>query len=144
MPKIWPTLFTQAWIEVGFDMDTIPNAPEDIHFVNEFFKFCSGGIGYTSLDGEHHFAYLRSWKSANDQIRKNIETYVRKKDNLWDFDEYEWSLPRIPLSKKSQTCLVTAVRDPVEHFLSAYNEIEHRSTDSYHKSQKYYERYDWS
>mmetsp|Transcript_30319 Transcript_30319/g.47486 ORF Transcript_30319/g.47486 Transcript_30319/m.47486 type:complete len:487 (-) Transcript_30319:33-1493(-) len=161
--SIWPTLFTQARIELGFDMDSIPNTPKDIDFVNDFFTFCKGGVGYTSLDGEHHLVYLKIWKSANDQIRKNINLVARKKDNLWDFDmgmnlinsqrnrDYSELWSPIPLSKRNQTCVVTAVRDPVEHFLSAYNEIEFRSTDSWlrthgvnthNKPQRYYERYE--
>ena len=149
-PSIWPTLFTQARIELGFDINKIPNTPQDKRFVKAFFSFNDGGVGYTSLDGEHHLVYLRIWKSANDQIRNNINLVARKKDNLWDVDQ-SLSSP-IPLSKRNQTCVVTAVRDPVEHFLSAYNEIEYRSTDSWRrangfdnvndKSQRYFERYE--
>ena len=162
-PSIWPTLFTQARIELGFDMDTIPNTTKDIDFVNAFFSFCNGGVGYTSLDGEHHLVFLKIWKSANDQIRKNIDLVARNKSNLWEFDlgmnvirgqrnrDYNEIWSSIPLSKWNQPCVVTAVRDPVEHFLSAYNEIEFRSTDSwrrahrvdnYDKSQRYHEQYE--
>ena len=81
-PSIWPTLFTQARIELGFDMDNIPNASKDIDFINDFFSFCKGGVGYTSLDGEHHLVYLKIWKSANDQIRQNMNLVARKKGNL--------------------------------------------------------------
>jgi len=164
-PSIWPILFAQARIELEFNIETIPNTPNDEEFVTNFFTFCNGGVGYTSLDGEHHLVYLKVWKSANDQIRKNIDRVARKKDNLWNFDikmndlmshrqqDYNELWSPIPLSKRNQTCVVTAVRDPVEHFLSAYNEIEFRSTDSFRSShgvktngnnnkQRYYERYE--
>eukprot|EP00984_Skeletonema_dohrnii_P001456 scaffold463_cov107-Skeletonema_dohrnii-CCMP3373.AAC.6 len=72
-PSIWPILFAQARIELGFNIETIPNTPNDEEFVKNFFSFCNGGVGYTSLDGEHHLVYLKVWKSANDQIRKNID-----------------------------------------------------------------------
>ncbi len=160
--SIWPILFTQARIELGFNMDEIPNTQKDLDFIDDFFTFCKGGVGYTSLDGDHHLVYLKVWKSANDQIRKNMNLVARKKDNLWDFDmgmnaifernrDYSELWSPIPLSKRNQTCVVTAVRDPVEHFLSAYNEIEFRRTDSWlrthgfhnrNKPQQYYEWYE--
>ncbi len=161
--RVHPTLFEQAQIELGFDMNNIPNTPGDIEFIEKFFTFCKGGVGYTSLDGEHNLVYLKIWKSANDQIRKNIERVVRKKDNQWHFDmpmkdmnkdvqdlDYSELWSPIPLSKRNQTCVVTAVRDPVEHFLSAYNEIEFRSTDSFLRANgvknfqrtRYHERYE--
>ncbi|KAL7431139.1 hypothetical protein ACHAXM_002590 [Skeletonema potamos] len=137
-PSIWPILFEQARIELGFDLKTIPSTPKDVEFVNKFFTFSSGGIGYKSLDEEHHLVYLKVWKAANDDIRKNINLRVGKKDNLWDVDlnlrqkpDYSELWSPIPLLKRNQTCVVTTVRDPVEHFLSAYNELEFRSTDSF-------------
>lgn len=160
-PSIWQILFEQAQIELGFDFESIPNTPKDIAFVKNFFTFSSGGVGYSSLDGEHHMVYLKVWKAANDQIRKNIER-VAKKDNIWNFDvniidlmqngerDFSELWSAIPLLNRNQTCVVTAVREPVEHFLSAYNEIEFRSTTSFlsshgvkanGKKERYYERY---
>jgi hypothetical protein len=161
-PSIWPILFEQARIELGFDLETIPNKTQDIEFVKKFFTFSAGGVGYTSLDTEHHMVYLKVWKGANDHIRKNIEKRARKKENLWNCDvkfidlmhngepnlNELWS--PIPLLRRNQTCVVTAVRDPLEHFLSAYNEIEFRSTESFRRQhgvkkningKSYYERY---
>ena len=163
--SIWPILFQQARMELGFDVETIPHTPKDELFTKKFFTFSNGGVGYTSLDGEHHLVYLKVWKSANDNIRKNMEIIVRKKSNLWNYDikmsdmmgesqpDYSELWSPIPLSKRNETCVVTAVRDPVEHFLSAYNEIEFRSTESFRsvhgvradandKKQRYYERYE--
>eukprot|EP00986_Skeletonema_menzelii_P005043 scaffold1778_cov135-Skeletonema_menzelii.AAC.12 len=161
-PSIWPVLYEQARIELGFDMETIPNTPKDLDFITNFFTFCNGGVGYTSSDEEHHLVYLKIWKAANDHIRKNIGRVVARKKDVWEFEipmnvygnknrDYSGLWSPIPLSKRNQTCVVTAVRDPVEHFLSAYNEIEFRSTDSFlrshgvkdHKKQQlYYERYE--
>ena len=146
-PSVWQSLFMQARIELGFDLENIPNTGADKHFVKEFFKFSSGGLGYSSSDGEHYMVYLKVWKGANDHIRENIVIRANP-DNYWEFspdiimmEDYGdrdfselWS--PIPLSKRNQTCVVTAVRDPIEHFLSGYNELEFRSTPSFHTAHK--------
>ena len=61
-PKIWSTLFELARVELGFDTSRIPTANADEEFVQRFFTFTSGGIGYSSSDETNHLVYLRVWK----------------------------------------------------------------------------------
>lgn len=45
---------------------------------------------------------------------------------------YLFDSPHIPADPPVEnTCFVTATRDPVEHFLSGYNEMEYRNTPEY-------------
>jgi hypothetical protein len=109
--------------------------------------FSSGGIGLKSNDGEHHLVYLTVWKGANAHIRENINKRTNL-DNRWEFQsnivdmmkfghrDFSELWSPIPISKRNQTCVVTALRDPIEHFLSGYNEMEFRSTPFFHTAHK--------
>ncbi|KAL7452396.1 hypothetical protein ACHAWC_004117 [Mediolabrus comicus] len=159
-PMVWPILFEQARKELGFDLQFVPNTESDKEFVKNFYMFSSGGIGLKSNDGEHHLVYLTVWKGANAHIRENINKRTNL-DDRWEFQsnivdmmkfghrDFSELWSPIPISKRNQTCVVTAVRDPIEHFLSGYNEMEFRSTPSFHTAhrvqpdgqERQYERY---
>lgn len=70
--------------------------------------------------------YIPIWKCANNQIRQ------------WIRHTFHESNPPSYLSSESSTkkvpCLVTAIRDPISHFLSGYNEIEYRSVQKHHQN----------
>jgi hypothetical protein len=55
--------------------------------------------------------YIPIWKCGNDQIRYYLKHEFRKVKRSQK------------LPKTTDACVVTAIRDPVEHFLSGYNEI---------------------
>lgn len=83
-------------------------------------------LGITS-DGPKFLFYIRIWKAGNDQIRNWLGSTLRvyKEWNGW------FSLPptkhaRLHHRQEQSACIVTAIRDPISHFLSGYNEIESR------------------
>jgi len=64
---------------------------------------------------DHYLSYLIIWKGGNDSIRAWFE-------NLSDFS----SISQAAMKTTTPDCTVTAIRDPITHFLSGYNEIETR------------------
>eukprot|EP00580_Thalassiosira_gravida_P013179 CAMPEP_0201682026 /NCGR_PEP_ID=MMETSP0494-20130426/51408_1 /ASSEMBLY_ACC=CAM_ASM_000839 /TAXON_ID=420259 /ORGANISM="Thalassiosira gravida, Strain GMp14c1" /LENGTH=539 /DNA_ID=CAMNT_0048165779 /DNA_START=338 /DNA_END=1957 /DNA_ORIENTATION=- len=151
-PNIWSTLFELARIELNFPKDQIVAKRIDTIAIDNFFKFNSGGIiGYTTsssspsaldTDGnnstkqkqqqqQHHasMAYLRIFKAGNDQIRFNLmDTFQKSKKSgqttVAASDKSKISDMMTMLD--NETCIVTAVRDPIERFLSGYSEVEYR------------------
>ena len=92
--------------------------------------------------------YTTIWKSANNYIKTYFKHVLHgryggndvgrgKQRQLiedWDAKYIFWSpdRPRSKYTNPNDTfCIVTAIRDPVGHFLSGYNEIEHRSLHWY-------------
>ena len=78
-------------------------------------------------------------RAGNDQIRKNLDatlsqsekdggkTWIEKGQLLEAFTNgYPGLWSPIPQNHRNNTCVVTAVRDPIEHFVSGYNEMEWR------------------
>ena len=135
--NIWSLLFELARVELDFAKERIPTNPLDANFTKQFFTFSSGGVGYTSSDKIHHMVYLRVWKAGNDQIRKNLMTTLSEQDGskTWErkgrlLEAYDTGWPGlwspIPKIQLNQTCIVTALRDPISHFISGYNELEYR------------------
>jgi hypothetical protein len=83
--------------------------------------------------------YVRLWKCANNQIRamentvwKNRNGTFIKNENLvhalknYLFSNIDDDDVNSYNKRKSQLCIYTAIRDPVSHFLSGYNEMEFR------------------
>ena len=75
-------------------------------------------------------AYLRIFKAGNDQIRGNLLAQLNSATGgtVWDKNTLHELIATIP-SSVNETCIITVVRDPISHFLSAYNEIEWRHED---------------
>ena len=100
------------------------------HFIGEerFWTFQSGGWIYTPKDGGVSTIYLRIFKAGNNQLMSGYETILsgsRAEGNYTRFDK----LHDIPRQILKNACIVTAVRDPVERWLSGYNEIEYRAAE---------------
>lgn len=134
-PNVWSALFELARMELGFSEDRIKLNEADDNAVADFFRFNTGGMGHVSHDNKHHMAYLTVWKGGNNQISSNLRSILGGNGSVWPGYSMRdlFSASRIPTSKLNLTCVVTAVRDPVEHFLSAYNEVEGRNSPEYMK-----------
>ena len=130
--QTFQTLFELARIELQLPPDQIITTHDgDIHAINKFFSFSQGGLGYLSNDKKSYMAYLRIFKAGNDQIRGNLLAQLNSAGGtVWDKNTLHELIATIPTSSLvNETCIVTVVRDPITHFLSAYNEIEWRHED---------------
>eukprot|EP00526_Cylindrotheca_closterium_P010394 CAMPEP_0113604460 /NCGR_PEP_ID=MMETSP0017_2-20120614/1807_1 /TAXON_ID=2856 /ORGANISM="Cylindrotheca closterium" /LENGTH=404 /DNA_ID=CAMNT_0000512887 /DNA_START=46 /DNA_END=1260 /DNA_ORIENTATION=- /assembly_acc=CAM_ASM_000147 len=100
-------------------------------FAVRFFDHPEAWQTFSHLDkGKHQiFSYLSIWKCANTQIRK-FEDEIFDKTVPFQFRRTSKSKNSQSKSKnkhlKLYDCIVAAVRDPISHFLSGYNEIEYR------------------
>jgi len=101
-------------------------------------QFFSGNWGMSALDGNYtqqdsgkltlfKTRYVRVWKAGNNQIRA-LEEDLAKELGISDYQE------EVRLRKKEfqtengiEPCIYTVIRDPIQHFLSGYNEIEFRT-----------------
>ena len=125
-----------ARYELGFAsnrVDLIDTDTTSKNFIERFYTFSSGGIRYASPDRDQYMVYLRIFKCANDQIMGNLNHTLRQQPGA----EVTLAMDRmtrknifnpIPKTLLPTTCIVTAIRDPVDHFLSGYNEMEFRNT----------------
>jgi hypothetical protein len=145
--NVWATLFELARMELGFPADQITAKKVDEEAFAIFFRFNAGGMGYVSQDNKQHMIYLKVFKGGNANIIHNLKGWFRKsKKNGSDGMLLEFSrilcpasdlhsnkckslLIKMPRITRNNTCVITAVRDPVEHFLSAYNEVMYRRFD---------------
>lgn len=83
-----------------------------------FRNFASFSSGYKYIK-KHNASYLRIWKGGNNFIRRNIEHFMgegSKDMKAMDGDRLE-----------NSKCIFTFIRDPIQHFLSGYNEFEFRT-----------------
>jgi len=138
--RVWHTIFNLARAELNFeDSTTLSSEP----LFSDFFRFSYGGLAF--VNGEHSTVYLAVWKAANDFIRNNLKLGLEKEINQKVYEsEYQTELyqdidiltPQRDFltkmaslwstSSEKKACTITALRDPVSHFISAYNEIEAR------------------
>ncbi|KAL9183378.1 hypothetical protein ACHAXT_005165 [Thalassiosira profunda] len=151
-PKMRPnrgafqTLFSLARSELGFTQvpeNHVPNedqaggcrlvpfqvSREDMVFAQQFFTTDKGVLGYTFPEGAGHVVYPRIWKAANNYIVGNLKHSMSQIEGgeIWEHKSTKQALQtHIPRSQFNTTCVITAVRDPVERFLSGYNEMEWR------------------
>ena len=129
-------------MELGFPADQITAKKVDEEAFAIFFRFNVGGWGYVSQDNSQHMIYLRVFKRGNANIMHNLQGWFRKSKERGSGGTFLGfsrilcpasatkkckSLPNImPRIARNNTCVITAVRDPVECFISAYNEVMHR------------------
>lgn len=98
---------------------SIDNKLSDNNKLHWLFKeYSSFSSGYRYIY-DLNASYLRIWKAGNDAIRFNLEASYGKRGSK----EYMPRASRIHQSK----CIFTFVRDPVQHFISGYNEYEFRA-----------------
>ena len=128
--NVWATLFELARVELGFADKRIPAKEEDEEAFANFFRFNAGGLGVHSHDDKQHaMIYLRIYKGGNNQILDNIRAVFGPTNaSIWKSGLISNSFSKSSLSRArtNTTCVVTAIRDPVDHFLSAYNEVMYR------------------
>jgi len=79
-------------------------------------NYASFSSGYKYIN-KHNASYLRVWKGGNNFIRRNIE-------KMYDYTKDIKALKDDKL--KNSKCIFTFIRDPIQHFLSGYNEFEYR------------------
>jgi hypothetical protein len=88
-----------------------------------FFSFVPGSKSRAS-DGSNKnqvFTYFPIWKCANNQLRAYWEQIFGSNASKEFKERKRWKQ-----QNPKPECIVVAVRDPISHFLSAYNEIETR------------------
>mmetsp|Transcript_15819 Transcript_15819/g.20684 ORF Transcript_15819/g.20684 Transcript_15819/m.20684 type:complete len:449 (+) Transcript_15819:47-1393(+) len=114
-------------------------------FLNRFYSGTFGGgtlfhgkmKRQTGGDGsgrEFVTLYMKVWKCGNNQIRlMEKQLYrsgsVRGKYSANNLDHIMARLKSIQRQNQNllpPTCIYTAIRDPISHFLSGYNEMEYR------------------
>ena len=110
--------FLQAKRELGLE-GTMCNLPP-------LRAFNAGGWSYKSgqLGEARATAYLRIFKAANNQILSAANFFQGKEGRYVFENQIRNLIARGDLNMDA--CIVTAIRDPVERFLSGYNEMEYR------------------
>lgn len=130
------TLFELARDELGMvglpaeERDAVPNLGQ-YGVDDNFFHFVGESIGYAAPEQQGRgMIYLGIWKAAHDQINNYfLHNFNGDVEESKSVPELLRSIQRkqgrnTPLS---DVCVVTAIRDPVSHFLSGYNEIEFKN-----------------
>ena len=71
--------------------------------------------------------YVRMWKGGNNQIRA-LEEDLAEELGITDYEsEMHMKEAHFETQDGVEPCIYTAVRDPISHFMSGYNEIEFRT-----------------
>jgi hypothetical protein len=108
------------------------NGMED-EFAHRFFAFTPPAVSRASdgLNKNQVFTYFPIYKCANDQLRSYWEQVFgsNASEKLKERDDLKRQNPK-------PECIVVAVRDPISHFLSGYNEIETRIDQFYERPAK--------
>jgi hypothetical protein len=96
-----------------------------------FFEFHASINAYSPDKSDMNntvMAYVPVWKCANEQIRFGM-VHTLGEDKFEAYGGNDFCLffqKQLPKMSTRRACVVTAVRDPISHFLSAYNEVEYR------------------
>jgi hypothetical protein len=104
-------------------------------FCMTFFRSSQGGSIYTSPEHDT-IIYLDIWKGAHLQLR-DWSMQTLKKTNGGECQETDLKLELVSGMAKAvrslkehapskAPCIITAIRDPVSHFIAGYNEMEYR------------------
>jgi hypothetical protein len=128
-----PTLFAMARAELGITVEEILSIKQqhldiDKSWVTKTlsYQFYHGRFSEAAVytHKNHTIVYIPIWKAANNGIRNWLESLGREKGKL----QYVRPERLFDPARTGQrpTCVVTAIRDPISHFLSGYNEIEYR------------------
>ena len=130
-------LFRAARRELGMHASK-SRWPSSAGVADRFFSFSSGGFALAARDGTRRAAvYVRIWKCANDSIRAWAHaTFAPAAGDPTRSDVFyaEDTVDVPSLVKRAEDAgngsvvAVTILRDPVEHFLSGWNEIAERES----------------
>jgi hypothetical protein len=111
------------------------NASTEEPFFEQFFQDFHGGSIFTSPEHDT-IIYLSIWKVAHQQLNTWVKNTLGKvKGGIYqkiNVEKFKSGRPQTVeiLKKKNATskapCIITAIRDPVSHFIAGYNEIEYR------------------
>ncbi len=96
--------------------------PNDALTYRFFHGKFSNAVTYNK--GNSTVAYIPVWKAANNAIRHWMTTSLAMQGAV-ERIKIE-SLFNASTQTTNPSCVVTAIRDPISHFLSGYNEIEFR------------------
>jgi hypothetical protein len=70
--------------------------------------------------------YLRIFKAGNNQITGFLNDFFKKQGGQVE-DRIKYQAVASKRALANATCAITAIRDPISHFLSGYNEVEFRN-----------------
>jgi hypothetical protein len=97
--------------------------------IQQFFQgLYHKGTKLCQLPGTADFImYMRIYKCGNNQIMEWMNSALNcySKGDLIDSLTI-WNNADVEETLKKSLCIITAIRDPISHFLSAYNEIEYQ------------------
>ena len=143
--KLTPLLFELARSELnsransnGTEENIVPtscNSSRDT-MSNVFYEFPWGVHGYradikNTKENGNWIAYLPVWKCANIEIRRYMTDILggeieKKMSHDWLGKKGVGSSSPLGAFTRRPICVVMAIRDPISHFLSGYNEVEYR------------------
>ena len=95
--------------------------------IERYWTFQSGGWLYTPKDGNASTIYMRIFKGGNNQIMQGFGSLILSASESEGHYTVFSNLSDVPRQILNHACIVTVVRDPVERWLSGYNEIEYRA-----------------
>lgn len=143
-------LFEMARMELGFDLHRIgANNTDDQSFIKSFYEFYPGQmVVYKNPLSHHLMAYQPIWKCANVEISTNLKgilpSFGGTITNVDMKDVATINKNQMQQQNNQTMCIVTAVRDPMSHFLSGYNECEHRNSAEYGMRRRPPRKWQWA
>ncbi len=130
-----PTLFALARTQLGITPEDFMQTKKDQHSIPQehserelIYRFFDGQFQdacvYTR--GDDTIAYIPVWKAANMAIRAWMTNSLAVQGAVEDIKTAALFNNTASIPVRKPTCVVTAIRDPISHFLSGYNEVEFR------------------
>mmetsp|Transcript_2451 Transcript_2451/g.3588 ORF Transcript_2451/g.3588 Transcript_2451/m.3588 type:complete len:394 (+) Transcript_2451:209-1390(+) len=139
VPKtaVGEVLFDLAWAEItrdrgGGNGNETATRRKKPSVVDTFFSGDIFGVAtYAPPSKSETLIYLTIWKCGNNAIRTWMKHSIHEKYPGGEFHTAA-ELEDMESYYTTPLCIITAVRDPISHFLSGYNEIEFRNIVDYH------------
>lgn len=123
----------EVFSQLQAERNSLAEGHENKEIVYRFFHGEFQNITFfTNWENGHTFGYIPIWKAANKEIRGWLDANFNQPLVTGDFEEtsladitarYQQDFAK---NTDHKPCLVTAIRDPISHFLSGYREIERR------------------
>jgi len=125
--KLGAVLFELARREIGLERPR-RNKKEENQFVRSFFQSPPGIVAYKPPGGEVSVLYINNKKAASTQIKYHfLATGLEREERLREEDKRTLQTLSRRERQKDDACIITAIRDPIERFLSGYSELEQRT-----------------